>query len=148
MRKIFLIFTLLVIPVFVDAQSSEDFIFKVASRLKIYLPQNDMAVIDGSERYIQLGLSGTDSDIHEMIGSMDRFVLHDKDMIIQIETLPVEEEISWFKFYLSPLADPNDFQLMLEMHKFDGFYVDNKKLVLTQFSNTVFNWVKEKNKLK
>lgn len=148
MRKIFMLLILLALPFISNAQSSEDFIFRVASRLKIYLPQIDMAVIDGSERYIHLGLSGAISDIHEMTGSMDRFVLHDKDMIIQIESLPIEEEISWFKLYLSPLADPNDFQLMLGMHKFDGFYFDNKKLPLTQFSNTVFNWVKENNKLK
>lgn len=146
MKRNMLILLLAGIAMSSFAQSREGYIFEVASRIRLFLPADDLAVVQGSGKYVQIGMMGAENDVDEMSASFDRFILHDKDMIIRVESIAFEENIHWFRFYLSPLADPNDVGLMLDMHRFTTFSWKNNPYPVKEYASVVFNWAKENNK--
>jgi hypothetical protein len=126
------------------SQTSEDHVFQVASRIKVFLPSSDQANLEGEQRYIQLGMLGNENDIKDMIGYIDRYIVNGNDMISRIEGTISEEMIDYYKFYLTPLYDANDFQSMLEMFKINSFYLGRDEQPIKNFSNTIYASIKSK----
>jgi hypothetical protein len=108
------------------------------------LPHNDVANLEGPERYIQIGLLGSKNDVNELVGFIDRFSVNDNDMVAKAEPTISEEMIDYYKFYLNPLYDANNFQQMLEMFKINQFYIGTEKHSVTEFSNTIYAHIKSK----
>lgn len=127
-------------------QSSESEAYQSASKLQIFTEQFDLALLNGESRYIHIGFLGPQSDIDIVVGHMDRFSVNDKDMIIDVQPTISEEEIDYYKFFLNPLYDANNFQQMLEMFRFKEFNVGSSKVPISDFSNTVYAWIKTHNR--
>jgi hypothetical protein len=145
-RKITLVaFLFLSILGSIHAQSSEGEIFKITKRVKIFLPVAENANLEGADRFIQIGFLGTGTDVNELIGYMDRFVINDKDVVIRIEPSITEEMVDHYKFYLDPLYDANDFEKMLEMLGVEKFNHGTVEKEINSFSNTVYASIKSKN---
>lgn len=126
------------------SQTYEGYIFEISSRVKIYLPANDVAQLEGTDRYIQAGILGSQKDVDDLVGYIDRFAINDKDMIISVAPQITEEAISYFKFYLDPLYDANNFQFMLEHFKITKYFVGTEEKPVTGFSNDVYAAIKSK----
>lgn len=129
----------------IHAQSSEGEIFEITKRVKIFLPLTENAQLEGADRFIQIGFLGTGTDIKELVGYIDRFVINDKDVVIRIEPSTTEEMVDYHKFYLDPLYDANDFQKMLEMLGVKKFNQGTVEKDINSFSNTVYASIKTKN---
>ena len=126
-------------------QTYEGHVFEVSARVKIFLPQADAANLEGTDRYIQIGMQGAQKDVHDLVGYMDRFIVNDHDMITRAEAGISEEGIDYYKFYLDPLYDANDFQHMLEMLKITRFNAGVEERPVTDFSNLIYSFIKSKN---
>ncbi len=129
-----------------QAQSNEGKVFQLTSRVKIYLPETNNAVLEGADRYIEIGFLGNANDIQELVGYMDRFMIEGKDMSLKVVPTVSEEMIDYYQFYLDPLYDANNFQKMLEMLKVDKYYMGTLEKPVSTFSNTILASVKSKNK--
>jgi hypothetical protein len=143
-KKLTLTICLFFALISLQAQSSEGRVFEITSRVKIYLPETNNAVLEGNERFIQIGLLGNQTDKDELIGYMDRFVVNDKDMTIQVVSTISEEFIDYYKFYLDPLYDANDFQKMLEMLQVKTYFIGRNEYPVNTFSNTILAYIKKK----
>lgn len=143
-KKLTLAVILLSAFISLKAQSQEGRIFEITSRVKVFLPETDNAVLDGTERYIQIGLLGNQSDKDELIGYMDRFIVNDRDMTSRVVPTISEEMIDYYKFYLDPLYDANNFQKMLEMLKVEKYYIGSAEKPVNTFSNTILAYIKAK----
>src|SRR5688500_14142451 len=105
-RKLTLIACLfLSINIQLQAQSSEGRVFELTSRVKIFLPETDNAVLEGEQRFIQIGFLGNQQEIDELVGYMDRFIINDIDMTTKVVPAISEEMINYYQFYLDPLYD-------------------------------------------
>lgn len=145
MKKFLFIFlSFFFIANFSFAQSNEGQLASITSRVKIYLPSSEIANLEGTDRFIQIGIFGSGNDVEELVGFMDRFAVNDNDMIIRVGGGISEEMIEWYKFYLNPLYDANDFQTMLEMYKIDKFNIGKEEHSVKEFSNTVYASIKSK----
>jgi hypothetical protein len=143
-KKLTLVTCIFLSLISLKAQSSEGRIFEITSRVKIILPETDNAVLEGEERFIQIGFQGNVNDIQELVGYMDRFVVNDKDMITSVQGGVDEEFTSYYKFYLDPLYDANNFQKMLEMLKVEKFTMKGTEYPVSTFSNTILACIKKK----
>jgi hypothetical protein len=128
------------------AQSTEGKVFEITSRVEIFLPSTNQAVLEGSERFIQIGLLGNQNDKQDLIGYIDRFIVNDKDMTLKIVPAISEEMIDYYKFYLDPLYDANNFQKMLEMLGVKKFHSAGSEHSVTEFSNMIYASIKSRNK--
>jgi hypothetical protein len=126
------------------SQTYEGYVFEIAARVKIYLPTNDPANLEGNPRYIQAGIGGYSKDATDLAGYMDRYAINDHDMITQVEPMPADGSITYYKFYMDPLYDANNFQQMLESFKINRFYIGNDEKPITVFSNTIYTYLKQK----
>jgi hypothetical protein len=125
-------------------QTYEGYVFEIAARVKIHLPPTDLANLDAPPRYIQAGIEGYSKDAIDLVGYMDRYSINDHDMITQVETLPESGSISYFKFFLDPLFDANNFQQMLESFKITRFFMGTEEKQIGVFSNTIYTYLKSK----
>jgi hypothetical protein len=137
---------LLMFHIQLNAQSTEGKVFELTARVSIFLPSTDNAVLEGNERFIQIGLLGNQNDVQELAGYMDRFIVNDKDMTIKVVPTVSEEMIDYYKFYLDPLFDANNFQKMLEMLGVKRFSSGGTEYPVTDFSNRIYASIKAKNK--
>ena len=126
------------------AQTNEGSVFEITSRIKIFLPETDNAVLEGGERYIQIGLLGNPNDIQDLVGYMDRFMVNGKDMTLEVSATFSEEMIDYYKFYLDPLYDANNFQKMLEMLGAKKYFIGRTEYDVNTFSNTILASIKSK----
>ncbi len=140
---IFFLFLLVIIP-FNYAQSSEGRLFEITSRVKFFLSVDDAVNLEGTERYIHIGLLGSQGDVDELVGYMDRYVINDKDMTIKVGGTISEEMVDYYKFFLDPLYDANDFQSMLEMFKVNTFFIGKEEHPVKNFSNIIYASIKSK----
>lgn len=126
------------------SQTYEGYMFEVAARVKIYLPANDVAQLDGTDRYIHAGIMGYQKDVDELVGYMDRFAINDNDMITNVSSATVEGGVNYFKFYLNSLYDANNFQFMLEHFKITKYFVGAEEKPVSGFSNFIYASIKSK----
>lgn len=126
------------------SQTYEGYMFEIASRVKIYLPVSDVAQLDGNERYIQTGIMGYQKDVDDLVGYFDRFAINDNDMITSVSALGVVGNVNYFKFYLNPLYDANNFQFMLEHFKISKYFVGVEEKPIEGFSNFIYASIKKK----
>lgn len=144
-RKLTLIACLfLSLNIQLHAQSSEGRVFELASRVKIFLPETDNAVLEGEQRFIQIGFLGNQQEIDELVGYMDRFIINDIDMTTKVVPTISEEMINYYKFYLDPLYDANNFQKMLEMLKVEKYNIGKTEYPVSTFSNIILASIKSK----
>lgn len=125
------------------SQSREGEIRIIASRVHLHFSTSQL---EGPDRFIAVGFKGYTKDIDELTASFDRYILHDQDMVVRVEAAGIQEDVQLFRFFLSDLADANDFQLMLSMHGFSTFYKQGKETPVAEFSRTVYLLEKERNK--
>jgi hypothetical protein len=118
--------------------------FEIAARVKIYLPANDVAQLEGNDRYIQAGILGYQKDIDDLVGYMDRFAINDKDMITEVMLTNNTDGVHYYKFYLDPLYDANNFQFMLEHFKIEKYFVGAEEKPVSGFSNFIYASIKSK----
>jgi len=128
------------------SQSHEGYLFEISARVKFYLPVNDQAVLEGSDRYIQLGISGYQKDIDELVGYINRYTVRDKEMVVRTELTGTVNGVVYHKFYLDPLYDANDFQGMLHHFKVTKFYGGTEERPLNDFSNQIYSYLKSTRK--
>ncbi len=133
------------LPFSVKAQTSEGRVFELTSTVKFHLHSTDQAQLIGNERYIQMGFEGNTSDVSELIGYLDRFIVNDIDMTTQVTPTITEGVVSYYKFFLNPLYDANNFQKMMEMLQVEKYFVNGAEKQVNTFSNTVLAFVKSKN---
>ncbi len=126
------------------SQTYEGYIFEIAARVKIYLPASDVAQLDGTDRYIQAGILGYQKDIDDLVGYMDRFAINDNDMITNVTPTNVDAGVNYYKFYLDPLYDANNFQFMLEHFKITKYFVGAEEKPVSGFSNFIYASIKSK----
>jgi hypothetical protein len=126
------------------SQAYEGYMFEIAARVKIYLPANDVAQLEGNDRYIQAGILGYQKDIDDLVGYMDRFAINDKDMITEVMLTNNTDGVHYYKFYLDPLYDANNFQFMLEHFKIEKYFVGAEEKPVSGFSNFIYASIKSK----
>lgn len=139
---IFLFFAVIV----ANAQTHENAVEQIAAKISLHLPYTDAASLFSDERFIQVGLQGSPSEVNDMLGYFDRFLINGKAMVRQHEFVNAENQVSYYKFYLEPLTDANDFQRMLELSGFKKFIFRNQSVEIQQFSNTVYSFIKSNSK--
>lgn len=161
MKKIFRLHTswlklsLAVCPLFISfsnfsfAQSNEGHLSEITSRVTLFLPIQDQANLEGNERYIQLGIAGADNDVKELVGYIERFAINDRSMTIKNGESIFQEmneyyKINYYKFYLDPLYDANNFQQMLEMFRIKKFFIGSVEHPVKDFSNLIYASIKSK----
>lgn len=144
MKKNLLSILFITISTFIFSQTSETDVSEIAARVKIFLPATDQAQIEGANRYIQIGILGHQKDVNELVGYMDRYIINDKDMTARVEPTISEEGINYYKFYMDPLFDANNFQSMLEMFKVMKFFIGKEEHPIKGFSNTIYASLKAK----
>lgn len=145
-RKFLILFISIALFQLSYSQSYESNSLDLAKRIKIYLPINEVATLQGAERFIQIGIYGIEKDVLDFIGYIDGYALNDNDMIIKVDNLTTEEMVYYTKFYLSPFADANNFQQMLEMFKIASFINGSLEQPISVFSNTIYGWIKSNTK--
>lgn len=142
MKKLTLISCILFGISLIYGQTNEQEVSDLSSRLNIYTLSADFAQLEGNSRYIQIGFQGSLNDINEMVGYIDRYLMDGNDMITSVEQGVNQSSTSFYKFYLNPLYDANNFQWMLEMMGFVKFNYDSHVLLMKDFSNTVYGSIK------
>lgn len=143
MKRTTLIILLLVISaVIANAQTRENEVELLSSKLSIHLPTTEAANLFSDNRFIQVGLNGNVTDVNEMLGYFTRFLMNGKVMILRHEWIQITNQVSYYKFYLDPLMDANDFQYMLEMSGFKKFIYNDQEIEIQHFSNTVYSFIK------
>ena len=143
MKTVLLSILLISVFNFSFCQNSETQVFEVAANVKIFLSSDlPVANLEGENRYIQIGMLGNNNDVNELVGYMDRYIVNDQDMIASVDGTISNETIDYYKFFLNPLYDANNFQQMLEMFKIKNFYVGTAEYPISQFSNTIYARIK------
>lgn len=128
-----------------NAQTSEGRVYELSAKTKFYLHPTDQAQLQGAERYIHVGLAGNTADIDELVGYMDRYTVTGNDMTTQVSPTVTDAMVSYYKFYLNPLYDANNFQKMLEMLQIEKYYLGDAEKPINTFSNTILAFIKSKN---
>jgi hypothetical protein len=145
MRKILLGFIcFFFISTFSFSQSQEGYLFEITAMVKLYLPQNDMANLQGTERYIRVGISGYQKDMDELVGYMNRYTINDHQMITRVGAVAWDSPVVYYTFYLDPLYDANNFQQMLESFKVTQYFTGAEEKPISSFSNTIYAFIKSK----
>lgn len=125
-----------------NAQTNENAVQDLSSRIDLYLPSTDVANLFSEPRFIQIGLKGASNDVDEMMRYFERFLMNGSTMITSRELVTTINQISYYKIYLANLYDANDFQIMLEACGFKNFQSGNQKTDVSQFSNTIYSFLK------
>ncbi len=146
MNKKFLLSSILFLCLsgFIFSQSHEGYVFEIAGRINYYLPTENKAQLFGNDRYIQLGFAGYQKDVNDLTGYIDRYAINDRDMIIRVEPTQTIGSVSYYKFYLDPLYDANNFQKMLESFKITKYFIETTEFPIEGFSNTIYAFLKSK----